>query len=86
MNAKALVLPADENRTDDVAANEYTQTDVVHPVVTLVIVDGKEDETYRTSDCGEGGAEGVDFLPVGGVRSKSALVTKVTLKNEGEIE
>lgn len=51
VNTQALVLPADEDSADDVPNNEDSQTDVMHPVVVVVVEDGQEDEANRADNC-----------------------------------
>jgi hypothetical protein len=84
--AEALVLPANEDRGDDVATDEDAQEDVVQFVVVLAVEDGEEDEACGAGDGGDGGAPAVHFLPDGGVGCEFAGVAQVALKDEGEGE
>lgn len=41
VDSQALILPADEDGADNVANDEYSQADVVHSVVVVVVVNGE---------------------------------------------
>ena len=54
MDTQALVLPADKDGADDVPNNEDSQTDIMHPVVVVVVEDRQEDKTDRANDRSNG--------------------------------
>jgi len=85
-NTQALVLPADEDGTDDVADDEDGEEDVVQPVVVSVVEDGQEDQTGCTGDCKKGRASAADLLPGGSIRSQAVAVSQIALEDEGQVE
>ena len=53
VDTQTLVLPTDEDCANNIANNEDSQADVVHPIVVVVVEDGEEDQTdcaYNSSD------------------------------------
>lgn len=75
MDAQALVFPADEDCTDDVASNKDTQENVVQRVVVFAVEDGEKNKTSRSDDGSNGSTDRVDLLPVGRVWVKFVCVT-----------
>lgn len=86
MYSQALVLPANEDCADDVTDDEDAQTDVVHSVVVIVVVDGEENEADCANDCSNGAKQRVNLLPNGRIAREFAGMTQVALEDEGEIE
>lgn len=86
MDAEALVLPADEDGADDVAADEEAQEDLVEAVVAHRVEDGEEDEAGAAGDGGDDAGEGEEFLPDGRVGVEAAGVAEPALEDEGQVE
>lgn len=86
VDSQALILPADEDRADNVANDEHSQADVVHAVVVVVVVDGEEDKTDSAYDRSNDTQQRVDLLPDRCVRRKLAGMAHVTLGDEGEVK
>lgn len=63
MDSQALVFPANEDGADDITDNEYSQADVVHSVVVIVVVDGEEDEANRAYNRSDDAQHRVHLLP-----------------------
>lgn len=61
--SQALVFPTDEDCANDIADDENTQTDVVHAVVVVVVVNGKEDETDCADNSSDDAQKRVNLLP-----------------------
>jgi hypothetical protein len=86
VDTQALVLPADEDGTDNVANDEHSQEDLVKTVVVDVVEDGQENQTSCTGDGGDDAAPRVDLLPNRRVAVKLAGVTQVALEDESQVK
>jgi hypothetical protein len=83
---QTLVLPANKDGTNDVAADKDAEEDVVQLVVALAVENGEEDQARGAGDGGDSGAARIHFLPDGGVGREFAGVAEVAFEEEGEGE
>lgn len=86
VDAEALVLPANEDGTDDIAYDENSEEDVVQAVVVDAVEDGKEDEACAASDGGHDADAAIDFLPDGCVGREFTGMPQPSLKDEGNVK
>jgi len=85
-DSETLILPADEDGTDQVPSNEEDQEDVVQLGMAPGIKDAQADQAHSSYD-GENNRQGhQDFLAEGLIRSESSLVAQPALGGEREIE
>lgn len=86
LDAQALVLPANEDGREQVAAHEEEQKEQVEVLVAVGVKDAETDEADGADD-GEEDCEAVEnLLADGGVGHEAALVAEPAVGKEGEVE
>ena len=84
--AQSLILPADEDGAEDVAANKNNKKNIMQATVAEGVENGKENEPGATGNCEDDAEGAVDLLPYGGVGREFAGVTEIAFKNESGVE
>ena len=86
VDTQALIFPTNEDCADDVANNENSQANVVHPVVVVVVEDGEEDQTDCAYNRSNDAEQRVNLLPNRCVGCEFAGMTQVALEDEGKVK
>lgn len=86
LDAEALVLCADEDGGDPVAADEEQEEDVVELVMPPGVEDGQQDEAAGTDDGEEDGEAHEDEFADAAVGCESASLSEDELGGEGQVE
>lgn len=86
VDAKALILCADEDGGDDVASDEDAEHGIVDVGILDGVKDGEEDESEGADDGEDDCANGQALLNARSIVRQTALVSEVALKNESNVE
>lgn len=80
------ILPADENRTDDIARQEQPQEPIMQIRIVISVVHAQQDDAQRSSDSSQDGDDIQALLEPGGVGGEAAVVPEPALGDHGGVE
>lgn len=86
MDAQALVLGADEDGAEEVAAHEEQEEAVMQPGVAVRVEDAEEDEAGGAAHGADDAQHAEDLLRDAEVFRQAARVAEPALRGEGEVE